>query len=89
MVFGSAFGKYISNMKILQVKKFPIYDIFIGNGWLNWTRILIDKSKKVTIIAGEQLSMSEIGLTSTIPTLAKQSREHNQQVSNANKHTHS
>jgi hypothetical protein len=70
-------------MKILQVKKFPIYDIFTDLGWLNWTRILIDKNKKISVIAGEPIK------TDLSPQQLQQQalvhRTHNQWVSNANK----
>ena len=78
----------VGKMKIHQVKKFPIYDIFTGNGWLNWTRILIDKSKKITTIAGEPwapLPDSYKDNITNIQQLAKQSRDSNQQVYHANK----
>ena len=42
-------------LKILQVKKFPIWDIFQLDGWLNWTRILL-KNKKVIQIAGNKIT---------------------------------
>jgi hypothetical protein len=28
-------------MKILRVKKTPFYDIFLGSGWFNHTRVLV------------------------------------------------
>ena len=30
-------------MKILQVKRLPIYDIFLEDGWNHWTRVLLKK----------------------------------------------
>jgi len=30
-------------MKILQVKRLPIYDIFLDDGWNHWTRVLLKK----------------------------------------------
>jgi hypothetical protein len=41
-------------MKILQVKKSPIYDIFMGEGWHNWSRIILQK-EGLKIIGGMQL----------------------------------
>jgi hypothetical protein len=54
-------------MKILQVKKFPIFDIFTGEGWENWSRYLIKKNK-IIYIAGIKLSdkQSVTQLTKTI-----------------------
>jgi len=28
-------------MKVLRVKKFPIFDVFFGEGWEDWTRVLL------------------------------------------------
>lgn len=36
-------------MKILQVKKFPIYDVFLDEGWTNWSRYLLKKGKLIYI----------------------------------------
>lgn len=44
-------------MKILQVKKFPIYDIFEGDGWEMWSRYLL-KNGKFIYIAGNKLNPS-------------------------------
>ena len=47
-------------MKILRVKKFPLYDIFVGKGWLNWTRILFNsKNNSVKVIAGDPLRIKD------------------------------
>lgn len=47
-------------MKILQVKKFPIYDIFVGEGWDNWTRILYNnETQTLKVNAGRILSIGE------------------------------
>ena len=43
-------------MKILRVKKLPIYDIFLGEGWYNWTRVMHDvKNSRLKMVAGENL----------------------------------
>jgi len=65
-------------IKVLQVKKFPIFDIFTGIGWLNWTRILLQKDK-ITTLNG-QVIKKEL-TTVTVQNLANTSRKHNQQVS--------
>lgn len=36
-------------MKVLQVKNFPIWDIFEGEGWENWSRYLYKKGKLIYI----------------------------------------
>ncbi len=36
-------------MKILKVKTHPLFDIFTGDGWLNWSRYLIKKGKLIYI----------------------------------------
>lgn len=40
-------------MKVLRVKKFPLYDVFTGEGWYNWSRVLVRDTPRV--VAGEQL----------------------------------
>jgi hypothetical protein len=41
-------------MKILRVKKSPVYDVFTGEGWFNWTRIIV-QSSGLKIIGGVPL----------------------------------
>lgn len=36
-------------MKILQVKKFPLYDIFQDEGWYAWSRYLLKKGKLIYV----------------------------------------
>ncbi len=36
-------------MKILKVKTHPLFDVFLGDGWLNWSRYLIKKGKLIYI----------------------------------------
>jgi hypothetical protein len=45
-------------MKILQVKRTPIYDVFIGDGWHSWTRILL-RNSIVKVLSGLPLSRSD------------------------------
>lgn len=46
-------------MKVLRVKKFPLFDIFLGLGWKNWTRVQVEKDKSMKIVGGAELSKSE------------------------------
>lgn len=48
-------------MKILQINSYlPIYDVFNGIGWKNWTRVKVDKRKgEVKIIAGLPLQYEQ------------------------------
>ena len=55
-------------MKILQVKKTRFFDVFLGNGWYNHTRVFVDKNAIVHHISGNQLKriqMVEISKTVT------------------------
>ncbi len=36
-------------LKLLHVKGTPIYDVFIGEGWYNWTRILVRENITKTL----------------------------------------
>lgn len=45
-------------MKILRVKKLPIYDVFYGDGWLNWTRV-IKHHDNLKVLGGNQLIDTE------------------------------
>ena len=42
-------------MKILQVKKLPIFDIFLSEGWTHWTRVLLKKDHLIHL-AGDRLN---------------------------------
>ena len=44
---------------VLQVKKYPIFDVFTGEGWENWTRIML-KNNKIIHVAGNLLHISLI-----------------------------
>jgi hypothetical protein len=48
-------------MKILQINHHaPIYDVFVGKGWLNWSRIIVDKRKtSIRMIGGIPLSVND------------------------------
>lgn len=39
----------MSNIKVLRVFKNPIFDIFLNEGWTQWSRILIRKDKMIHI----------------------------------------
>lgn len=45
-------------MKILRVKKFPLFDVFTGEGWDHWSRV-VKQGDNVKVIAGEQLNSTE------------------------------
>lgn len=47
-------------MKILQVKKFPLYDVFLYDGWTNWSRVKVQDGS-ITVIAGAALTPDVIG----------------------------
>lgn len=46
-------------MKVLQVKKLPVYDVFLGEGWRNWTRVQVLPGS-ITVTAGAPLSMAQL-----------------------------
>ena len=47
-------------MKVLRVKKTPIFDCFLGDGWDNWTRVIWEKDHdSVKIIDGNHLNIKE------------------------------
>jgi hypothetical protein len=64
-------------MRVYQVKRFPIYDIFTGDGWENWSRVLVSKDKRVTTLAGTQSPHVDI---KTVLELALQSRNQHSKV---------
>jgi hypothetical protein len=45
-------------MKILRVKKLPLYDVFTGEGWYNWSRV-VKQNDQLKVISGNQLSATE------------------------------
>lgn len=57
-----------SDLKVLQVKKLPIYDVFKGEGWENWSRIMINKALKgqATHLGGQILTKKELSLVRAI-----------------------
>ena len=43
-------------MKILRVKKLPVFDVFTGEGWYNWARVLYDyKNSRLKVVKGENI----------------------------------
>lgn len=44
---------------VKQVKKFPIFDVFQGEGWENWSRILL-KANKAVLIGGQPLTIGTL-----------------------------
>lgn len=47
-----------SSVIVLQVNKLPMFDIFIGEGWDNWTRISRERNGNYLPIAGAKLHQS-------------------------------
>ena len=45
--------------KVLQVKKFPIYDVFLGDGWKEWSRVKFVNGN-ITVIEGAPLNSSVV-----------------------------
>ena len=43
-------------MKLLKAGTFGFYDIFLGEGWKNHTRIQLKKTGHVVYISGERLA---------------------------------
>lgn len=37
----------MNTIKVLRVFKNPIFDVFLGDGWNNWSRVLIRKDKMI------------------------------------------
>ena len=63
-------------IKALQVKRFPIYDIFFGSGWEGWSRVLIERKNKAIVLGGNQLPHHQLSLLiEQAPILAQQSRQ--------------
>jgi len=60
-------------MKILRVKKTPLYDVFKDptpdqdTGWLNWTRVLL-KPNKIVYNTGNPLTHAELTTIFTVLT---------------------
>jgi len=46
-------------MKIVPVKKTPLFDVFVGEGWSNHSRVIVDKNKRVKLISGNRLTKIE------------------------------
>lgn len=44
---------------VKQVKKFPYYDIFVGEGWKNWTRIMYVKGH-AAFLGGNRLPIRQV-----------------------------
>lgn len=50
----------LAPIRVLRLKKYPIWDIFIGNGWKNWSRVLKDKFGKYHVLSGNELNQKTI-----------------------------
>jgi hypothetical protein len=42
-------------MKILRVKKTPLFDVFVDEGWYNWSRVVLS-GNSLKVIGGEALT---------------------------------
>lgn len=42
---------------VKAVPRRPFFDIFVGKGWRNWTRVHRDRNGVLTIISGLQLEI--------------------------------
>lgn len=40
---------------VKPVPRRPFFDVFVGKGWRNWTRVHRDRNGVLTVIAGLQL----------------------------------
>ena len=45
---------------VKPVPRRPFFDVFVGKGWRNWTRVHRDRQGTLTIIAGLQLDLTFI-----------------------------
>ena len=46
-------------MKVLPIKTTPLIDVFTGEGWENWTRLLY-KNKVLIPLSGEVLNKNQL-----------------------------
>lgn len=57
-LFGLTIG--VNGMKILRVKRTNLYDVYLGNGWTNHTRIMLKDAKAdaqyIQYISGHKLT---------------------------------
>ena len=49
----------MQTLKVLRVKGTPIYDLFTGEGWYNWTRIL-KRDMTIKVLAGNPLTPGDL-----------------------------
>lgn len=56
----------ISKMKIIQVNKTPLFDVFLSNGWYNHSRVLV-RDNKAKVTSGNPLT--KIQLVEVIKTI--------------------
>jgi len=46
---------------VKQVRNLPLYDVFTGMGWENWSRVSWDtKQKRIALVKGDRLSSGEL-----------------------------
>ena len=46
---------------VKQVRNLPLYDVFTGTGWENWSRVSWDtKQKRIALVKGDRLSSGEL-----------------------------
>ena len=43
-----------TTMKVLRIKRTPLYDVFVGEGWKEWSRYL-HIAGKTTYVSGKRL----------------------------------
>jgi len=48
-------------MKILRVKKTNLYDVFMGEGWENWSRYSLVKGRYLSFVNGKELPKMLLG----------------------------
>jgi len=50
-----------SYVVVKQVRNLPVYDVFTGIGWDNWSRVQWDtKNKRISLIKGDRLNSFEL-----------------------------
>lgn len=57
----------MQNLKLLRVPTTPLWDVFTGEGWYNWTRILV-RGLEIKVLAGNPLTSD---LTTELTTRLK------------------
>jgi hypothetical protein len=64
----------MQTIKLLHVKATPIWDLFTGEGWYNWTRVLV-RGSEIKVLAGTPLTPEvQSQLVTELKTNAKPSK---------------